>query len=47
MKHYRGYRLTLGWQILIGLVLGIVLGVVFLPKQNGHYGDAKYRDDVY
>ncbi|KRK46904.1 cation:dicarboxylase symporter family transporter [Secundilactobacillus kimchicus] len=29
MKHYRGYRLTLGWQILIGLVLGIILGVVF------------------
>ncbi|MDN6576288.1 MAG: cation:dicarboxylase symporter family transporter [Lactiplantibacillus plantarum] len=29
MKRYRQFRLSLGWQILIGLVLGIVLGVVF------------------
>lgn len=34
MKHYRRYRLTLGWQILIGLVLGIVLGVIFYQNKT-------------
>lgn len=34
MKRYRPYRLTLGWQILIGLVLGIVLGVVFYQDKT-------------
>lgn len=34
MKHYRGYRLTLGWQIMIGLVLGIILGVVFYQNKT-------------
>ncbi|KRL79923.1 Na+ H+-dicarboxylate symporter [Secundilactobacillus paracollinoides DSM 15502 = JCM 11969] len=34
MKRYRRYRLTLGWQILIGLVLGIILGVVFYQNKT-------------
>lgn len=34
MKRYRVYRLTLGWQILIGLILGIVLGVVFYQNKT-------------
>ncbi|GAX08251.1 MAG TPA: glutamate/aspartate:proton symporter GltP [Lactobacillus sp.] len=34
MKRYRGYRLTLGWQIMIGLVLGIILGVVFYQNKT-------------
>lgn len=29
MKHYHFGRLSLGWQILIGLVLGIICGIVF------------------
>ncbi|WP_268913493.1 cation:dicarboxylate symporter family transporter [Lentilactobacillus sp. SPB1-3] len=29
MKKYKSYRPSLGWQIMIGLILGIVLGVVF------------------
>jgi len=33
MKKYRSYRLSLGWQILIGLVLGIILGVVFYQNK--------------
>jgi len=33
MKKYRSYRLSLGWQILIGLILGIVLGVVFYENK--------------
>lgn len=33
MKKYRKYRLSLGWQILIGLVLGIVLGAVFYQNK--------------
>ncbi|MGP9055134.1 cation:dicarboxylate symporter family transporter [Lactiplantibacillus plantarum] len=34
MKRYRQFRLSLGWQILIGLVLGIVLGVVFYGNKT-------------
>lgn len=34
MKHYRGYRLSLGWQIMIGLVLGIILGVIFYQNKT-------------
>ncbi|WP_203642220.1 cation:dicarboxylate symporter family transporter [Levilactobacillus andaensis] len=33
MKKYRNYRLSLGWQILIGLVLGIILGAVFYQNK--------------
>lgn len=33
MKKYRSYRLSLGWQILIGLILGIVLGVIFYQNK--------------
>lgn len=33
MKRYRSYRLSLGWQILIGLVLGIILGVIFYENK--------------
>ncbi|AQW21262.1 glutamate/aspartate:proton symporter GltP [Lentilactobacillus curieae] len=33
MKKYKQYRLSLGWQIMIGLGLGIVLGVVFYGNQ--------------
>ncbi|PTM21074.1 glutamate/aspartate:proton symporter GltP [Lactobacillus sp. PFC-70] len=33
MKRYRNYRLSLGWQILIGLILGIVLGAVFYENK--------------
>ncbi|BAN05712.1 Proton glutamate symport protein [Levilactobacillus brevis KB290] len=33
MKKYRSYRLSLGWQILIGLALGIVLGAVFYQNK--------------
>ncbi len=33
MKRYRQYRLSLGWQILIGLILGIILGVVFYQNK--------------
>ncbi|KRL11411.1 cation:dicarboxylase symporter family transporter [Lentilactobacillus otakiensis] len=29
MKRYRAYRLSLGWQIVIGLVLGVFFGVIF------------------
>ena len=34
MKRYRQFRLSLGWQILIGLVLGIILGVVFYGNKT-------------
>ena len=33
MKKYKQYRLSLGWQIMIGLGLGIILGVVFYGNQ--------------
>ncbi|MFD1125697.1 cation:dicarboxylate symporter family transporter [Lentilactobacillus raoultii] len=33
MKRYKSYRLTLGWQILIGLVLGIIFGIIFYKNQ--------------
>ncbi|MGY4789195.1 cation:dicarboxylate symporter family transporter [Pediococcus pentosaceus] len=33
MKKVRNWRLTLGWQILIGLILGVVLGAVFYHNQ--------------
>ncbi|MFC6261536.1 cation:dicarboxylate symporter family transporter [Levilactobacillus fujinensis] len=33
MKKYRNYRLSLGWQILIGLILGIILGAVFYQNK--------------
>lgn len=33
MQKYRKYRLSLGWQILIGLVLGVVLGAVFYQNK--------------
>ena len=29
MKRYRSYRLSLGWQIVIGLILGVFFGVIF------------------
>ena len=29
MKKLKVYRLSLGWQIMLGLVIGIILGVVF------------------
>ncbi|WP_024624838.1 cation:dicarboxylate symporter family transporter [Lactiplantibacillus fabifermentans] len=34
MKKYRRLRLSLGWQILIGLALGIILGVIFYGNQT-------------
>ena len=34
MKHYKIWRLNLGWQILIGLILGIILGVVFYDNRT-------------
>lgn len=34
MKRYRRYRLSLGWQIMIGLVLGIILGVIFYQNKT-------------
>lgn len=34
VKKVRSWRLTLGWQILIGLFLGVVLGVVFYQNQT-------------
>jgi len=34
MKRYHHFRLSLGWQILVGLVVGIVLGVVFYGNQT-------------
>ncbi|MFD1456652.1 cation:dicarboxylate symporter family transporter [Levilactobacillus lanxiensis] len=33
MQKYRKYRLSLGWQILIGLILGIILGAVFYQNK--------------
>ncbi|GAY73723.1 cation:dicarboxylate symporter family transporter [Lentilactobacillus kosonis] len=33
MKKYKWYRLSLGWQIMIGLVLGIILGIIFYGNQ--------------
>lgn len=33
MKRYKLYRLTLGWQIMIGLVVGIILGIIFYHNQ--------------
>lgn len=33
MKRYRSYRITLGWQIVIGLILGIVFGIIFYKNQ--------------
>ena len=33
MKKVRNWRLTLGWQILIGLILGVVLGASFYHNQ--------------
>lgn len=29
MKHYHFTRLSLGWQIVIGLILGIIAGGIF------------------
>ncbi|MGN1279255.1 MAG: glutamate/aspartate:proton symporter GltP, partial [Limosilactobacillus sp.] len=37
MKHYRFSRLSMGWQIMIGLVLGIICGVIFYHN-NGAIG---------
>lgn len=34
MKHYHFGRLSLGWQILIGLVLGIIAGIVFYKNHT-------------
>ncbi|ETY73407.1 proton glutamate symport protein [Lactiplantibacillus fabifermentans T30PCM01] len=34
IKKYRRLRLSLGWQILIGLALGIILGVIFYGNQT-------------
>lgn len=33
MKHYKFFKLSLGWQILIGLILGVILGIVFYKNQ--------------
>lgn len=34
MKRYRFGRLSMGWQIMIGLVLGIVCGVIFYQNKG-------------
>lgn len=34
MKHYRFSRLSMGWQIMIGLVLGIICGVLAYHHQD-------------
>ncbi len=34
MKRYKAYRLTLGWQILIGLILGVVFGIIFYKNNT-------------
>ncbi|MCT3441425.1 glutamate/aspartate:proton symporter GltP, partial [Limosilactobacillus fermentum] len=34
MKKYRFFRLSLGWQIVIGLVLGIVCGAFTYHNQG-------------
>lgn len=34
MKHYRFSRLSMGWQIMIGLVLGIIFGLVFYKNNS-------------
>ena len=34
MKHYRLNRLSLGWQIVIGLVVGIIVGAMFYKNQT-------------
>ncbi len=34
MKHYRISRLSLGWQIFIGLIAGIICGVIFYKNQS-------------
>ncbi|USS90412.1 cation:dicarboxylate symporter family transporter [Fructilactobacillus carniphilus] len=34
MKEKRFFRITLGWQIMLGLLLGIVLGVIFYKNQT-------------
>lgn len=34
MKHYHFGRLSLGWQILIGLVLGVICGIVFYKNHT-------------
>lgn len=33
MKRYKFFKISLGWQILIGLVLGVILGIVFYKNQ--------------
>lgn len=33
MRRYKAYRITLGWQILIGLILGIFFGIIFYKNQ--------------
>lgn len=33
MKHYRLSRLSLGWQIMIGLIAGIIVGAMFYKNQ--------------
>ena len=34
MKHYRFSRLSLGWQIFIGLLAGIVVGMIFYQNHT-------------
>lgn len=34
MRRYRSMRLSLGWQIVIGLILGIIAGVIFYHNQT-------------
>ncbi len=41
------FRISQSWQIMIGLALGLILGVIFLSKYHGHYGHAKYWNHVY
>lgn len=33
MKHYKFLKLSLGWQILIGLILGVILGIIFYHNE--------------
>ena len=46
MKHYRFSRLSLGWQIFIGLLAGIVVGMIFLSELHRDHRLTKFRDDL-
>ncbi|NYA63679.1 cation:dicarboxylase symporter family transporter, partial [Lactobacillus salivarius] len=34
MKKNKVFRLSLGWQIILGLVIGVILGVVFADNKK-------------